>query len=142
MGFTKSEADSNLYYIFVDTNLLILVLYVDEMFMIGAKKLIAGCKAHMAAEFEMKDIYTMHYFLGLEVSQRPGEIFLGHGKYAVEILKRFQMEDCKPMTTNLEKVTTSDSELVDPMMYMQLIGSLMYLVNSRPYIYFAMNTLS
>jgi hypothetical protein len=49
MGFTKSEADSNLYYIFVETDLLILVLYVDDLFLTGAEKLIAGCKADMAS---------------------------------------------------------------------------------------------
>jgi hypothetical protein len=57
------------------------------LFLTGAKKLIAGCKANMVVEFEMKDIDMMHYFLGLEVWQRPGEIFLGQGKYAVQILK-------------------------------------------------------
>jgi hypothetical protein len=77
MGFTKSEADPNLYYIFVGTDLLILVLYVDDLFLIGTKKLIAGCKADMATEFEMKDIGMMHYFLGLEVWKKLGEIFLG-----------------------------------------------------------------
>jgi hypothetical protein len=114
MGFTKSEADPKLYFIFVEADLLILVMYVDDMFLIGSKKLIARCKADMAVEFEMKDIGMMHYFLGLEVLQRPGEIFLGQGKYVVEILKRIRMEDCKPMAmpmfTNLKKVTTLDSD--------------------------------
>jgi len=36
----------------------------------------------------------MHYFLGLEVWQQPGGIFLGQGKNVVEILKRFTMEEC------------------------------------------------
>jgi hypothetical protein len=44
MGFTKSEADSDLYNIFVQTNLLILVLYVDDLFMTSVETLIAGCK--------------------------------------------------------------------------------------------------
>jgi hypothetical protein len=56
------------------------------------------------------------------------------------------MEDCKPMATpmitNLMKVIALDSELVDPMLYRQLIGSLMYLVNTRPNICFAVNNLS
>jgi hypothetical protein len=56
------------------------------------------------------------------------------------------MMDCKsmntPMTTNLNILGASDSDLVDPMMYKQLIGSLMYLVNTRTNIYFAVNTLS
>jgi hypothetical protein len=82
------------------------------------------------------------------VWQKPGEIFLGQGKYTVEILSRFGMMDCKsmatPMMTNLKKLSdsTSDSDLVDPTMYRQLIGSLMYLVNNRPDIFFAVNTLS
>ena len=54
----------------------------------------------------MKDLRMMHYFLGLEVWQKPSEIMLSKGKYVVEILKRFRMMDCKsmttPMTTNLK----------------------------------------
>jgi hypothetical protein len=76
-GFTKSKADPNLYYIFVGFDMLILVLYVDDLFLIGVENLIAGCKADMEVEFKMKDIGMMHHFLGLEVLQRPGDIFLG-----------------------------------------------------------------
>jgi hypothetical protein len=47
----------------------------------------------------MKDLWMMHYFLGLKVWQRHDEIFLNQGKYAVEILKRFGMLDCKEMAT-------------------------------------------
>jgi hypothetical protein len=99
MGFEKSEADPNLYYIVVGDNPLILVFYVDDLFIIGAEKLVDGCKQSLDSEFDMKDIRLMHYFLGLKVWQKLGHIFLGHGKYVVDILKRFQMEDCKPMST-------------------------------------------
>ena len=64
------------------------------------------------------------------------------------ILIRFDMMDCKsmstPIMTNLKKLSdsTSDSDLVDPTMYRQKIGSLMYLVNARPDICFAVSTLS
>lgn len=47
-----------------------------------------------------------------------------------------------PMITNLKKVTTSYSNMVDPMLYNKLIGSLMYLVNTRLDICFVVNTLS
>jgi hypothetical protein len=94
----------------------------------------------------MKDLGLMHYFLGLKVWQRPNEIFLSKGKYTVEILQRFRMMDCKSMTTrmvtNLKILSDSSSDLVDPMMYRQLIGSLMCPVNTRPNICFAVNTLS
>jgi hypothetical protein len=76
----------------------------------------------------MKDIGLMHYFLGLEEWQVSGEIFLRHGKYTVYILSIFRMEDCRPMArlmvTNMNKVITLDSKLVDPRIYRQLIGSL------------------
>ena len=56
------------------------------------------------------------------------------------------MEECTPistpMTTNFMKLVASESELVDPTLYRQLIGSLMYLVNTRQDINFALNTLS
>eukprot|EP00253_Pinus_taeda_P026176 PITA_26176 len=111
MGFTKSEADLDLYFIVIGEEPFILVLYVDDLVITGG-----------------------------------GHFFLGQGKYIVDILSRFHMEDCRPMSTsmitNWKKLHASDSELVDPTLYRQLIGSLMYLVNTRPDICFAVNTMS
>ena len=119
----------------VGDELLILLLYVDDFFITGERP-IAVCKRDLASEYEMTGIGLMHYFLGLEVWQEPGHIFLRRGKYVVDILRRFQMEDCRPMSTlmviNWKKLYTSEGELVDPTLYRQLIGWLMYLVNSRP----------
>jgi hypothetical protein len=82
----------------------------------------------------MKDLGLMHYYLGLEIWQKHGEVFLGQGKYAVKILQNFGMMDCKSMdtlmTTDIRKVRDSNSDLVDPSLYQKLIGSLMYLVNT------------
>ena len=67
-------------------------------------------------------------------------------KYAIEILKRFRMEDCKPMAiplvSNWRKIDASGSDEFDPTLYRQLIRSLMYLVNTRPYISYVVNSLS
>ena len=56
------------------------------------------------------------------------------------------MEDCRlmttPMITNWKRIDTTEDDEVDPTLYRQLIGSLMYLVNTRPYICYAVNTLS
>ena len=64
---TKSEADANLYHIFVEGKLLIIVLYVDAFILTSDEQLIGSCKEDLAREFEMKDMGLMHYFLGLEV---------------------------------------------------------------------------
>ena len=64
----------------------------------------------------------------------------------MEILKRFKMVDCKPMSiplvSNWRKIDASGSDRLDPILYRELIGSLMYLVNTRPDISFAVNSLS
>ena len=123
MGFTKSDADPNLYYKIENNGTLILVLYVDDLFLTGNEILIEWCKKKLASEFEMKDLGLMHYFLGLEVWQRQKEIFLSQGKYTIGILKRFEMLDCKSMATPMDanfkklKVSTSNSGIIDPTMY-------------------------
>ena len=81
MGFIKSDIDPNLYYLFVENELLILVLYVDDLFLTGSFTLIGNCKKNLATEFNMKDLGLMDYFLGLEVWQQKGEIFLGQRRY-------------------------------------------------------------
>jgi hypothetical protein len=146
LGFTKSKVDSNLYFKVMNDEPVILLLYVDDLFLTGEENLITDCKKKLAAEFEMKDLGLMHYFLGLEVWQSPEKIFLNQGKYAVEILKRFDMLECKsmntPMETKLKLLVDTSSELVDATLYRQIIGSLMYLMNTRPDICFVVNTLS
>eukprot|EP00253_Pinus_taeda_P025224 PITA_25224 len=91
LGFTRSDADPNLYFKVKDDKPLILVLYVDDLFLTGADPLIHKCQRELASEFEMKDLGLMHYFLGLEVWQKLGEIFLSQGKYVVKILKRHKL---------------------------------------------------
>ena len=80
---------------------------------------------------------------GIRGVTRSDEIFLIQG-----ILMRFNMIDCKSMTTpmmkNMKKLSDSalDSNLVDPTMYRDFIRSLMYLVNVMPNIFFTVSTLS
>ena len=97
LGFTKSEADANLYHIMVKGKQLIIVLYVDDLILTGDDQLIMSCKEDLAREFKMKDIGLMHYFLGMEVWKKDGELFVSQGKYANEILRRFHMKRNKPM---------------------------------------------
>jgi hypothetical protein len=134
LGFSKSVVDPNLYYYIVGDESLILVTYSGS--------LVVGYKQALTSDFEMKDLGMMHYFLGQEVWQRTDEIFLSQGKYTVGILKKFSMTECKsmptPMVMDLKKMNDDDSDEIDP----QLIGSLMYLVNTRPDICYAVNVLS
>ena len=142
LGFTRSDANPNLYFKVDKERPLILVLYVDDHFLTSVDPLIHQCKRELAFEFEMKDLGLMQYFLGLEVWQKLGDIFLSQGKYVVKLLERFGMVDCKsltiPMELNFKKLCgrVAGPELGNPIEYRQLVGALMFLVNSRPDICF------
>ena len=60
---------------------MIILLYVDDLFLTDEEKLIGECKMKLASEFKMKDLRMMHYFLGLEVWKFPYDILLNQGKY-------------------------------------------------------------
>ena len=144
--FTNSKEDSKLYYKVVDEGLMILFLYVDDIFLTSEEKIICECKKKLPNQFEIKDICTAHYFISLEVWEFHDDIFLNQRKYIVEILKRFGMLDCKEnntsMVINLKLLNDDASDRVDVTLYLQIIGSLMYLKNTIPYICFDVNTLS
>ena len=74
LGFTKSKADSNLYYKVEEGNPVILLLYVDDLFVTGEDESIADMKRKLAAEFEMKDLGMMHYFLGIKFPWDKGSM--------------------------------------------------------------------
>ena len=63
----------------------------------------------------------LHYFVGMQVWKNTGGISQGKGKYAVDILKRFGMMDCKdmatPMESNLNLLNDASSESIDATMY-------------------------
>ena len=121
LGFTKSEADPNLYQILVEGKFLIIVLYVDDFILTGDEQLILSCKADLAKEFEMKDLGLLHYFLGLETWQCNDGLFVSQGKYAREILEKFNMHGCKPIDTPLlggwRKEDATSTEVVDATVY-------------------------
>ena len=85
------------------------------------EELIKVVRRGLVSQFKMKDLDIMHYFLGTEVWQNADGISLGQGKHEVEILKRFEMMDCKDMTTpmasNLKILSDDSLEAIDATMY-------------------------
>ena len=62
LGFTKSKEDSNLYYKVEDGNPVMLLLYLDDLFVTSMDGLNVDTKRNLAAKFKMKDLGMMHYF--------------------------------------------------------------------------------
>ena len=84
LGFTKSKAYSNLYFKVEEKRPVILLLYVNELFLIGNDEIVTDARRRWDTEFKIKYPGMMQYFLGMEVWQSVDGIFLGQGKYGVE----------------------------------------------------------
>ena len=67
LGFNESKDNSNLYFKVEGRRPVMLLLYVDDLFLIGKEELIKVARRILASEFKMKDLDMMHYFLGMEV---------------------------------------------------------------------------
>nr|GFA76934.1 hypothetical protein [Tanacetum cinerariifolium] len=95
----------------------------------------------MHDEFEMSMMGELNIFLGLPIKQLDDGIFFNQSKYIKEMLKKFRLEDSKPMETPMSTKTKltrdEEGESVDNTKYRGMIGSLLYLTASRPDIMFS-----
>ncbi|KAJ6883706.1 hypothetical protein NC652_030829 [Populus alba x Populus x berolinensis] len=102
-------------------------------------------KRSMVHEFVMTDIGLMSHFLGLEVTQKEEGIFVSQNGYAKDILERFKMESCNPVSTPVEngvELRKSKVGNVDPTYFKSLVGSLRYLTCTRPDILYGVGLIS
>ncbi|CAL0321854.1 unnamed protein product [Lupinus luteus] len=94
----------------------------------------------------MTDLGKLSYFLGMEFSYMAAGIVMHQSKYAKEVLKRFSMETCNPVTSPVEvslKLTKDEEgEAVDETIFKQMVGSLRYLCNSRPELSYGVGLIS
>ncbi|GJU43329.1 hypothetical protein Tco_1200595 [Tanacetum coccineum] len=91
----------------------------------------------------MSSMRELSFFLGLQVQQKKKGIFISQDKYVNEILRKYNYTDVKYASTptDLEKPLVQDGDAVDvdEHLYRSMIGSLMYLIASRPDIMFAVS---
>lgn len=77
LSFRKRDVDPNLYFKVVYGEPLILLLYVDDLFLKRVEALIVKCKRELVSKFEMKYLGLVHYYLGLEIWKKLDGIFVG-----------------------------------------------------------------
>jgi hypothetical protein len=131
----------------INDDVLIISLYVDDLLVTRSNTVqVAEFKLNMMQVFEMTDLGLMNFFLGMEIMQNREEIFIYQKKYSKEILKKFQMDNCKPTPTPMnqkDKFSKKDGTArVDEEKFRSLIGCLMYLTATRPDILHATSILS
>ena len=147
-GFRRSKREPTLYIKTQGTNdTLIVSLYVDDLiYTSNNEKMIKKFKEDMMKNFEMTDLGLMHYFLGIEITQKEDGIFISQKKYTETLLKKFKMEGCKTVSTPLDNNKALKKEdgspKADESKFRSLIGSLLYLTATRPDIMYAVSLLS
>ncbi|XP_050136197.1 secreted RxLR effector protein 161-like [Malus sylvestris] len=97
--------------------------------------MIEECKCDMMRKYEMTDLGLLHHFLGICVIQQEGSIFIHQKKYALSLINKFGLKNCKsiiiplPLTDKLIK--DDGSEAIDEELYKRIVGSLLYLTGTR-----------
>ena len=141
-GFSIGRVDSTLFIKNLNSDILIVQIYVDDIIFGSTNDSL--CKEFakaMQEEFEMSLMGELNYFLGLQIKQTEEGIFINQAKYTKELLKRFGMDSSKsrrnPMSTTTSLDKDENGKNVDTKLYRGMIESLLYLTASRPDIMFS-----
>ncbi|KAK0605571.1 hypothetical protein LWI29_028241 [Acer saccharum] len=147
LGYNRLNSDHCTYYKrFGDGDFIILLLYVDDMLVAGPNKdRVQELKAQLAREFDMKDLGPANKILGMQIyrDRKDRKIWLSQKNYLRKILRRFNMQDCKPISTPLPlnlKLSSSMSPSneaermeLSRVPYASVVGSLMFaMICTRP----------
>nr|GEW61394.1 retrovirus-related Pol polyprotein from transposon TNT 1-94 [Tanacetum cinerariifolium] len=140
--FSKGAVNPTLFTRKTGKHILLVQIYVDDIiFALTDSKACDIFSNEMSYKFQMSMMGQMSFFLGLQVSQSPGGIFIIQYKFALEILKKFGMDSCDPVDIPIvDRLKLDEDPLgipVDQTRFCSMVGSLMYLTASRPDLVFA-----
>nr|XP_020169565.1 uncharacterized mitochondrial protein AtMg00810-like [Aegilops tauschii subsp. strangulata] len=142
VGFIGSKSDSSLFVYRRGADMAYLLLYVDDIILTASSStLLHSLIASLRTEFSMRDMGDLHYFLGISVTRSKDSLFLSQEKYALDLLDRAGMLQCKTISTPVDttsKLSAKSSDPVaDPTEYRSIAGGLRYLTFTRPDISYA-----
>jgi hypothetical protein len=139
MDFVQSEHEHAMYRHSHGDDILLVGdgVYVDDLVITGSSlAAVKEFKEEMKRAFLMSDLGLLSFYLGIEVRQDAGGITLRQTHYAKKILEMAGMADCKAATTPMEErlrlSRDSTTEEVDATLYRRIVGSLRYLIHTRP----------
>jgi transposase InsO family protein len=144
LGFIASNADSSLFIYTENKIIAYLLLYVDDIVLTSNTPTFLDTLIHkLSSVFDLKDLGSLHYFLGLQITRTPSRLYINQAKYAQDLLKKHNMLDCKPASSpscpNTRLSLHDGDPLPDPHAYRSMVGALHYLTFTRPDISFAVH---
>ncbi|CAN6676589.1 unnamed protein product [Malus baccata var. baccata] len=136
--------DSSLFVKIVDSYVVIMLLYVDDIIITGSHtQAITEVIQSLTQEFDMKDLGSLHYFVGIQIVQSKDGLFLSQDKYVTDLLTKSDMLLSKPCATPClpyNRLVSDDGKPYNnPTLYKSLVGALQYLTFTRPDIAFAVH---
>lgn len=143
LGFVEAKSDTSLFiYHHSADNTVYLLLYVDDIMLTASSDaLLRWTIRSLQSEFSMKDLGSLHHFLGISVTRQSFGLYLSQRQYCLEILEHAGMTDCKPCSTpvdtNAKLSAIVGAPVADPTDYRSLVGALQYLSFTRPGISYA-----
>ncbi|GJU56721.1 zinc finger, CCHC-type containing protein [Tanacetum coccineum] len=147
-GFHLNQSDKCVYSKFDNSGKgVIICLYVDDMLIFGTdQNQVDKTKKFLSSRFSMKDMGEADIILGIKIKRENKGIVITQSHYIEKILKKFNREDCSPVSTPMdpvEKLKPNTGKPVDQLEYSRAIGCLMYAMTStRPDIAYAVGRLS
>ncbi|KAG7579132.1 Reverse transcriptase RNA-dependent DNA polymerase [Arabidopsis thaliana x Arabidopsis arenosa] len=147
MSFKRSVKESSIYLKKTEKDILILAIYVDDLFVTGTtREVIDQFTKDMSREVEMSDIGKLTYYLDIEVLQGADGIQIKQERYAQGTFVDTKMDSCNlthvPMESNLKILKVENKQEIDATMYRRAIGCLRYLLHTRIDMAFAVGVLS
>lgn len=146
-GFRQNIADHCVYSKETESEKVIIIVWVDDLLIAANNEnVLSGVKEMLSSKFQMKDLGKLNHFLGIDFLQEKECVKMSQKIYIENILKRFNMQNCKPRLTPCEqKWTHSDKfeTLPDVRRYREAVGCLIYLSYcTRPDLSYVVSKLS
>jgi hypothetical protein len=134
-GFIEAKSGTSLFILHRGLDTAYLLLYIDDIVLTASSpELLRRIISCLQQKFAMKDLGTLHHFLGVTVERCPQGMFLHQRQYTVDILDRAGMAECKPCTTLVDtqgKLSASGPPVADPTGYRSIARALQYLIFTR-----------
>jgi hypothetical protein len=140
-GYVIESVDKTLFTLNHGIDFLVIQIYMDDIIFGGSSHtLVSRFQEMMEGEFQMSMMGELTFFLGIQLKQMKQGTFVHQANYTKDLMKKFNMDELKPLSTPMSMPTVLDldknDEAMDQREYRSMIGSLLYLTETRPDIQF------
>jgi hypothetical protein len=145
LGFLPSKIDTVVFFYNHGNHKIFVLMYVDDIIVNISSIDVVDALIRDHKDFSLKDLGSLRYFLGIEVTRSKSSLLLTQARYAADVLKRAHMSNCKSVSSPLtpfDKLMINDGVALgprDPTEYRSIVGGLQYLTLTRSDLSYSVN---